>query len=265
LRRTTTTRRVKTKAVPRRRRRKRHFIDRWRVALCLASIALLVVIVATLFNSPQFMIRKVVIRGNNLMPARQIARDLAFANGSNIFTIKGKVIARTLTRNPIVASVHIHRKLPRTLIVEVTERRPHFTLNTGTALYEIDRGGIPYRMVKIADPKVSMIACAVSQRIILGTPLKSPTVSAARECLLLVQSKRIFSAVKITVDQTGYLCLNVGDKFQVKMGRPEGFSEKLDVVQRVLKQIPDLVERGGYIDVTSPGGEAFKYADKTAP
>jgi cell division protein FtsQ len=235
------------------------------VALSLACIALLVVIVATLFNSPQFMIRKVVIHGNKLVPTKQIAHDLGFANGSNIFTLRAKAIARTLTRNPIVASAHIHRKLPRTLIVEVTERRPHFTLNTGTALYEVDRGGIPYRLVKTADPAVSVIACAVPRKIVLGKPLRSPTVSTARECLLLMQSKKIFSAVKITVDQTGYLCLNVGDKFQIKMGRPEGFSGKLDVVQRVLKQVPDLVERGGYIDVTSPGGEAFKYADKTAP
>lgn len=235
------------------------------MALVLACIALAVVIIATLFNSPQFMIRKVVIRGNKLAPTQRIKRDLWFANGSNIFMVKGKVIARTLTRNPIVASAHIHRELPRTLIVDVTERRPHFTLNTGTALYEVDRGGIPYRLVKTADPNVSMIVCAVSRKITLGKPLRSPTVSAARECLLLVQSKKIFTAVKITIDRTGYMCLNVRDKFQVKMGRPEGFSGKLDVVQRVLKQIPDLVERGGYIDVTCPGGEAFKYADKTAP
>ncbi len=232
--------------------------------LCLGCIALAVEVVMTLFNSPQFMIRKTIVHGNRLVPVRQVLQDVRFATGQNIFLVKDKAIVRTLTRNPIIASVHIHRKLPRTLIVDVTERRPCYVLNTGTAFYEVDRSGIPYRIMPAEDPGLSAIVCGVSERVILGKPLRSPTVAKARECLLLAQSKKIFSAVEITVDQTGCLCLNVRDKFQVKMGRPDQLSDKLNLVQRVLGQVPEFKQRGMYIDVTCPDAPAFKLADSSA-
>lgn len=232
-----------------------------RLVLCLVSLALLTELVLVFLNSPQFAIKQVWVKGNKVIPTQQILRQIPYAYGSNIFLIKERRISEIMKRNPIVATAHIHRKLPRTIIVHIFERKPHFVLNTGVALYEVDRSGVPYRIVKAADPNQSMVICAVPGKIVLGRPLKSPGFTFGRECLLLAQAKKISSAAKITVDQTGYICLNVRGKFQVKLGRPEQLSVKLGLVKRVLEQVPEFKQRGMYIDVTCPDAPALKFAE----
>lgn len=245
----------------RKRRRKRNVVDLKRFVLCTVTLVLLAFVMLTVFNSPYFAVKHIRVIGNKLVPAKQIMTTMKPFEGGNIFLTKERAISRLMKQNPIVASAHIHRRLPRTIIVHVFERKAHFVLNTGTAMYVVDPGGAPFRIITTPDPKLPMVICGIPGRIVLGRPLSSPGFSSARECLLLSQSKKIPEVSKITVDQSGCLCLNVRDKFQVKLGRPEGLPDKFDVVQRVLKQVPDFYERGLYIDVTCPGEPALKYAE----
>ena len=244
-----------------RRRRKRYAINKKRLVLSLILFALGVELVLVALTSPQFAIEKLKVTGTRVIPVSEVLRELSFMKGSNIFKVDERKVADLLKKNPVVADVRLHRRLPRTLIVSITERKPELLLKTGTALYDVDRLGIPYRAVVKVDTKLPLIACTISDRITLGRPLKSPAFKTARRCLLLAQAKKVFRPAKITVDQSGHLCLNVRDEFQVKLGTPEQLSRKLDLAEQVVEQIPEFRQRGVYIDVTCPDASALKLAE----
>ncbi len=244
------------------RRRKRYSVNVKRLLLIMLSLMVLALLIITLFSSPTFAIRKVLVTGNTLVPAKEVLQRVNFVMGGNVFLIKEEEVAAALKQNPIVATAHLRRKLPTTLLVQVIERKPHFVLNTGTALYEVDPGGLPYRLVKTADPNLSMIVCRIPGRVIPGKSLTAPAFVSARNCLLMAESRKVFGTVKITIDPTGYLCLNVQDRYQVKIGQSDQLAEKLDVAKRVVEQVSEFRQRGLYIDVTCPREPAFKLRDQ---
>lgn len=244
-----------------RRRRKRRALRMKRLVLSLIVLALGAELVAVAMTSPQFEIEKLKLIGTRVVPTSQVLRELSFLKGSNIFKVDERKVAGLLKKNPIIADVRVHRRLPRTLIVSVTERKPHLILKTRGALYDVDRSGIPYRTVGQVDARLPLISCAVSNKIIPGRPLSSPAFKTARRCLLIAQTKKVFRPAKITVDQSGHLCLNVRDEFEVKLGTPEQLSRKLDLAEQVVEQVPEFRQRGMYIDVTCPDASALRLTE----
>jgi cell division protein FtsQ len=232
-----------------------------RLILALLLTALAAELVVVVLTSPRFAIDGIRVTGTRIIPASQVVREIQYLIGSNIFAVKKEEIAAQLTRNPIVVGVRIRRHLPRTLIVEVTERRAHLVLNTGRALYEVDRSGIAFRKVSAANPNLPMVCCPFSRRIVLGERVRFPAFASARDCLIQAQGKKEFRVRKIAVDPDGHLCLNVREGFEVRLGRPDQIAGKLDLVSRLVQQNPEFRERGVYVDVTCfPEAQACKIA-----
>lgn len=244
--------------VPARRRRKRHVVNKMRLAVSAVVLILVVELTVVALTSPLFAVKKVRVVGNKTVPSAEILRALRLSSDSNIFLVNKQQVAAKLEGNPVINHVRLRRRLPGTLIVAVVERKPRLILETGGVLYEVDSWGVPFRVVKRLNGKLPVISCAVPGRIALGKPIYAAAFDVARECLLLAQEKKIAGLLKITVDQNRDLCLNVRDEFQVKLGRPEQLSEKLDIAVQVREQIPEFRQRGEYIDVATPEAPAFK-------
>lgn len=243
-----------------RRRRKRRVINVRRLILALLLTALAGELLVVILTSPRFAVERIQVRGTRVISAAQVARGLHYLVGSNIFTANKREIADTLRRDPVVADVHLHRRLPRILVIDITERRAQLVLNTGALLYEVDGSGVPFRKVSAANPKLPMICCAISGPVILGRALKSPAFASARDCLIRARGKKEFRVAKIAVDPAGHLCLNVREGFEVRLGRPDQIATKLDIVCRLVQQAPDFRRRGMYVDVSCPEAPACKLA-----
>ena len=244
----------------RRRRRKRRVVNVRRLILALLLTALAAELAVVVLTSPRFAIEKIRVVGTRIVPSTQVTGEIKYLIGSNIFAVKKELIAAQLTRNPVITGVRLRRKLPRTLVVEITERKGHLVLNTGAGLYEVDRSGIAFRKVSAANPNLPMVCCPFSGRIVLGKRVRFPAFASARYCLIKAQEIKAFRVAKISVDPDGHLCLNVREGFEVRLGRPEQIGVKLDIVSRLVQQTPEFRRRGVYVDVTCPEAPACKLA-----
>ena len=240
------------------RRHKRRVINRKRLLLTVFLLAIGVELVFVLLTSPMFAVKKVEVVGNQTISDSQVVRTLKLPKNANIFRVNEDSVLCEVRRDPVVREAALHRKIPCTLIVSISERKPHFVLDSSGSLYEVDYSGVPFRLDKVVKGKLPMISCQVRKKIVLGRPIKDPAFDSARKCLLLAQAKKFRGTIKITVDQKSDICLNIWDDFQVKLGRPEQLARKLDVAEQVIQQSPEFRKRGAYIDVTCPEAPAYK-------
>ena len=241
-----------------RRRHKRRVINKKRLLLSLFLALLGAELAFALFTSPMFAVRNIKVVGNQTVSDSQVLHALRVPNGTNIFRVDKDSALRDVRRNPVVQEVSIRRRLPSTLIVSVSERNALLILNSMGSLYEVDAFGIPFRLDEAVKPKLPVITCQVRKKIVLGRPIRDAAFDSAKECLLLAQTKKVFSGITITVDQKSDICLNIRDDYQVKLGQPEHLARKLDIAEQVIQQTPEFQERGAYIDVTCPEAPAYK-------
>ncbi len=253
-------RRPASTPVTRRRHHKHYKVNIKRLALALLLMSLTAELVWAAFTSPYLYVKNKKVTGNVTVSTSEILGRLAISPKTNIFRVRARNARARLLRNPVISDVELHRSLPSTLIVNVTERTTDFMLSCRGKLYEIDSTDVPFRMAKQVDPHMSIVYCDFSG-IVLGKQITDSSFVNASKCLILAREKHIPQVVKIAVDQNGDLCLNVSDGFEIRLGRPERLAEKLGIAAKMLNQYPELRQRGGYINITCVEAPAFKLND----
>lgn len=250
------------RAVHRRRvRRKRYIVNAKRLMLCILLILLAVEVALAAYTSPWFYVKHKRVVGNKTVSSSEILDRLQIPHNCNIFALNKREAESRLAGDSVVKEVRLYRRPPNTLIIRVVERMPDLVLSTGGKLYEVDSSAVPFRVVDEADARLPVLSCEVRERIILGQPLDDAAFNTGRNCLLLARAEKKLRVAKLTVDPKNYLCLNTTDGFQVKLGRPEQLSEKLDIAARAVEQIPEFSKSGQYIDVTCVEAAALKLAE----
>lgn len=251
-------RRVTTRRVPKNmRRRKRRVINFRRLALNIVCALLGIVLLSFLFTSPNFYITRRKVIGADIVPQSEILKNVQIASGTNIFLLKRKPIETRISSNPIIKAVHLHLKLPNTLLIQVIERQAEYILDTGHAFFEVDSSGVPFRIVQKYNPGIPVICYALDKNPVLGRPITIPEFKSAMDTLGLAQRAGLVGITKISVDQSNDLCLNVRDKYDIKLGRPDQLSEKLKIAVNMERK-PGLRDSLEYIDVSAPGGSVYK-------
>ena len=243
------------------RRRKRYVFNIKRLILSGLLLSLVIEVVIAAFNSPWFYVRHIRPTGNSIIPSAEVRKRLNIKKDDNIFLIDKSVLTKRIVENPVVKDIQLHRRLPDTLIVKVIERKPDLILSTRETLYEVDSMGVPFRIVKSGNENLPVIFCEVPGRITLGKPLHGSTFDVARKCLLLAREKKIFHITNLIVDQSGNLCLNVRDGYQVKLGKPYRLADKLYNAALTVEQIPEFRQHGEYVDVSVPEAPALKFEE----
>ncbi len=243
-----------------RRRRKRYVINAWRLTLSCLLFLLLLELVVTAFTSPWFYITNIKIEGTKILNPKAVVNELNIPPKTNLFRLQTRPLVQRLLKNPLILRASVHKAIPRTLVVRITERKPLLTLSTNGKYYEVDRYSVPFRIISKPPTDLPLVICETTQKIILGKPLKTQSLNSAIECLLIAKQKKNFTVAKIFVDQNGDLCLNTSDGLEVKLGRPAKLSVKLDIVESALEQMPNIRTDAEYIDVRcGHEGAAIKY------
>lgn len=243
-----------------RRRRKRYVINKKRLVISILVLLVTAELIYMCLTSPLFTVREVHITGNTIIRTADVLKAADIPDDQNLFLVSKDEIEDRIKASPVVNSIKIHRRLPGSMTIDVEERRPHLLLKSQDVLYEVDAQGVPFRIVDKRKDDIPVVSCTVQRRIVLGRPIKSTSFQSARDCLLLVQEKKIPGFVRITVDPGNDLCLNVRDEFQVILGGPDQLSDKLDIALQVM-QIPEFQQRGKYIDVTCLEASVYKLKD----
>ena len=100
-------------------------------------------------TSERFAIAAIEVHGAAQLSPEAIRDALPAKVGDNIFVTDLDDVTRALGKNPWIRSVHAHRMLPDTLVVEIRERVATAVLQAGGELYLVDEAGHPYKRAHV--------------------------------------------------------------------------------------------------------------------
>jgi len=139
---------------------------RWR--LMLGGAVLLVLLASPLWgpralrNLAFFRVRKIEVNGLRYTPAAEVLARLHVDTTRSVWDPLEPLAQRVMT-HPQVESAYVSRKLPGTLVVDVTERRPVALVPIGAELRAVDERGVTLPL----DPS--------------RTPVDAPVVTTPRD------------------------------------------------------------------------------------
>lgn len=116
----------------------------------LLIFILILVGLYVLFFSSIFSVKDVVVEGNNLVLADDIASVVK--KGDNIFRFNVNKTRSEITKKySIIDDVQIYKGIPNTLKIVVLERTPDIVWSTGGKFYLIDNSGIIDKEITVTD------------------------------------------------------------------------------------------------------------------
>ena len=135
----------RAKVKPGRRARFRPHLS-WPVARRILSVLLLVFgvyqTVSLAFTTPLLRVNRIAVRGNVRLSSGQVQALVEDLRGTSILSADLDAFRRRLVESPWVADVALHRVLPSTIEVFVSERRPIGLCRLGQDLYLVDEAGV---------------------------------------------------------------------------------------------------------------------------
>jgi cell division protein FtsQ len=95
-------------------------------------------------TSPTFAVRAIAVSGNRRASTDELVRASGLQPGNNLFTADLESAERAVSQQPWVKSVELHRRLPATVQIRVTEREPAMVVDLDR-LYFADADGVLFK------------------------------------------------------------------------------------------------------------------------
>jgi len=99
-------------------------------------------------TSERFAITSIEVEGTTHLTAAEIRAALPVKLGDNVFATNLGRVADAARATPWVATADVHRVLPHTLVVEITEHAPVAVVDLGE-LYLVDASGHPFKRAQL--------------------------------------------------------------------------------------------------------------------
>jgi cell division protein FtsQ len=112
------------------------------------TVVTTVVIVIFCLKHPYFNISAIEVYNNSLVATEEIVKLSDINIESNIFSLNKKEVKEKIVSNSYISEVTINRKLPATVILTVTERRPRYYIARGKEYILTDESGYALEIVQ---------------------------------------------------------------------------------------------------------------------
>jgi cell division protein FtsQ len=201
-----------------------------------------------IMTSPRFAVTAVDVIGNERRTADAIASEGGIAVGANVFVLDLDAARARLLADPWIAEVALARRLPGTILVQITERKAAAIITMGdTFLATAD--GDPFKRLEPGDPidlpvvtGIHADAYAADREGTMRTVRRAVDLAAEYERGWLAKRSPL---QEVHVDSEGAFHLVVGRSgMQLVLGGPP-FRRKLEQAARV---VAELDKRGSKAD-----------------
>ncbi|QAT43306.1 cell division protein FtsQ/DivIB [Aminipila luticellarii] len=140
-----------------------------------------------LMTSEWFDIDSVKVENNNYYTVEQVKDKAGIQVGKNIFSLKKSGIKDKLLKDPYFKNVKIKRKLPSTVVIDVTERSEKAAVLYNGTYIIIDSDGLVLRKAK-TEPKITVIEGLTVKKAKEGKPLEAEENSILTDTLSMLAS-----------------------------------------------------------------------------
>jgi cell division protein FtsQ len=247
-------------------RRRRHAVarsKRRRWAVVAASIAGVAVCIWAAFFSPLLAVRHVRILGGEHTRAADVAAAAGLTTKDNLLLVSTSEIATHAESLPWVRDAEVSRKLPGTVVVRITERRPAMLLALSDARWLIDRdghvlddatGGAGLPILSGFDPG----------EVAPGDELVLPQARAAMRVWRSLPDGLASHVVALFAPTPQRISLSLDTETTVRYGSATGAAAKNAVLKALLARIGNDGQAPAYIDVRVPENPAISTAPAVA-
>jgi cell division protein FtsQ len=213
---------------------------RWRTALITLVLAGIVgAAVWALAFSSLLAVRSVTVAGVHRLSADEVSRAARVPTGGSLALLdSGGIVDRVAALAP-VAKVSVHRLLPHTVRIVVTERTPTMVVRTPNGLSLVDAEGVVFASVLTPPDGLPVVRTARLEPA-------PETLTRAAEMLAALPAKVRADVVGVHADTADDMSVQLTGGRRVVWGGPGQARFKADVLTVLIH------EKGGTYDVSVP-------------
>ena len=225
-------------------------------AVIIAGVALGVAWSARQYvlTSPRFAVTEVDVAGSKMRTQDDLVHESQLAVGQNIFSIDLDAARAAVAKDPWIHDVEIARRLPGTILLNVTEREAAALVSVSGAdgssdLFIASRDGEMFKQVEVGDPSDLIVITGITTDAV-AQDREGVTRQILRALDLASDYAHTHLAARSPLEEIhlagdGTLSIVIGKSaLTLNLGAPP-FRKKLDQAARVLAEID---RRGGKAD-----------------
>jgi cell division protein FtsQ len=210
------------------------------------------------FFSPLLQVDRIRVSGARHTSAEEIARVAGLDSSDNLLLVSTSSIAAEAGRLPWVKTAQVERKLPGTVKVTVSERRPSLILPAGGRRWLVDKDG---RVLSEArgSHDLPVIAGMSAARVEPGATVKSEEIKGALAVLRSLPPDLRARVDAFFVPTVERLSFSLHDGPEVRYGPPRERASKNEVLKVLLRRL-GRDRSAAYVDVRIPTSPAVSTA-----
>lgn len=213
---------------------------RWRTAaIWLVCVGVVSAVVWAIAFSSLLAVRGVQIAGVHRLQPDEVTRAAKVPTGGSLVLLDAGAIERRVARLKPVAKVAVHRVLPHTVRIVVTERTPTAVVRTPSGMSLVDAEGVVFASVLVAPDNLPIIRTA-------RVDPSPETLTRAAEMLDALPAKIRADVVLVHADTVDDMSVELNGGRRVVWGGPAQGTFKADVLKVLIK------EKGRTYDVSVP-------------
>lgn len=217
-------------------------------------------VVAVGLTDPRFNLKRIEVRGVNVLTPEQVVNHSGLLLGTNLFRVPVETVQQRLRTLPPVAEVRLNRRLPDRLVIWVRERQAVACVAAQNALFEVDAEGVVFRMDSSPPRGIPLVSGLEGETLRLGDRLPEKLTRTLNRCLAAGKKAMPTETIgRISIDPNGNLCLNrVTLAYEVRLGPPERLDDKLALLVALEQCLPEMRRNSEYVDLSCPEAPAWK-------
>ena len=223
--------------------------------LTVLAICAVIVVAMTLF----FKVGTIVVDGNSRYTDQEVEEASGVRTGDNLLLLNKYAVDRLLREQLLyIEDIHISRKLPDTLLIEVTEITTTYALPQGETVWVMSDTGklVDTCTAEEAEEKPVIDGCelldpAVGSYITLDTERQTQQESLLALLKALEAADTVDQVQAIHLDSVTELVMDYADRFAVKMPYGADYDKMLLFVRTVMDTLE--TNETGIIDLTTEG------------
>ena len=208
----------------------------------LLSLLLVGNVIAGIYKSPITAISKVKVEGAEEGDQKRIEAMLVRVHDQPALQVNRRLVETWLMDRSAVAKSELTRNIFGRATVTLEYRRPVASI-AGLKGAALGRDGALFQTDQDLSnlPSLNIAKESIKPTLTLAGLWHSGEVAGLSSAVGDLASA---NPLRITVQEDGGLCLNIGSKFAVQLGLPDQLDDKIDFLRKQLDQDPELLVSG---------------------
>lgn len=231
---------------------------RWHILHSLFFIFILVLAIFFFLQSSFFRVKNIEVTGLKQLKKEQVVALSGLAPGVNIFRADLRQAQSKIALNPMVGDVQITRKLPRTILVNITERKPLAIIpDKGSFIIVGDGGYVLARVKNLSSVNLPMLTGLKTAGANPGKIIADEKIQIALKYLLTMSLNLRAAVSEINLTDVNNIRIYTIDGVEVRFGDDTRIADKIKLYGEVIGQ--NYKNKILYIDISYKGSPVIKF------